>query len=410
MYGIDIVLGDHHIGSDNITEGASGYFSACACDKDSNGGYLKDKCRAVTGLWDNRELALFVSSLAGRYDDALESISRVGEGKVYFIYETPDSQRVGERPSAFNIVTEEYYLTADQDDYHTYPAGLARDSIAEILAKDQQDVSVRFFVKLSDSSPLEEVDTIGEDLENIPPRGDVSTPSPEGSGSDEMQDRESQAVDSDTGHPASVSIPEDASMREEERVEEDGESVPDNAESLKAQAEVSTSDSGDRKEPEEREVVSPGAMGSQLESHEQSSPGTSQADVSIGESEHSDAVPGIVRAESVLSVQLEDNEKEKAELETASKGDSAEEEEDSLREGKTLVPDSETLRVGVSEPGSAGLPDNLDDTVLQRDNGVSDSEAEETLRGEDSEVDAGGSDELDGMSEEDALDSLVEGL
>ncbi|WP_169193561.1 hypothetical protein, partial [Anaplasma platys] len=158
--GIDIGVGGHHIGSDGITEGAYGYFSTPACDKGSNGEYLKDKCRAVTGVWEAGEMALFISSLAGRYEDALASINDVIEGRIYFIAETPDGQLVAERPGSYNSVTEEYYLTPDPNDRsYAPPEGLVRDDIAGLLAKDLQDVTVRFFIKIDE--PVR-VDVSGE--------------------------------------------------------------------------------------------------------------------------------------------------------------------------------------------------------------------------------------------------------
>lgn len=172
--GIDIGLGGHHIGSDAITEGAYGYFSTSACDKGSDGEYQRDKCRAVTGVWEPGEMALFISSLAGRYEDALASVNNVIEGRIYFIAETPDGQLVASRPGSYNIVTEEYYLTPDDNDYsYVAPKALARDAVAELLAKDQQDVTVRFFVKVDAPAPAVEP---GVQQDEVPePRGDVST-------------------------------------------------------------------------------------------------------------------------------------------------------------------------------------------------------------------------------------------
>ena len=172
--GIDIGLGGHHIGSDAITEGAYGYFSTSACDKGSDGEYQRDKCRAVTGVWEPGEMALFISSLAGRYEDALASVNNVIEGRIYFIAETPDGQLVASRPGSYNIVTEEYYLTPDDNDYsYVAPKALARDAVAELLAKDQQDVTVRFFVKVDAPAPAV-VPSVQQD--EVPePRGDVST-------------------------------------------------------------------------------------------------------------------------------------------------------------------------------------------------------------------------------------------
>lgn len=94
MYGIDIELGDYHIGSTSMDyDSQMGHYKACACEKSDevDAGYASDKCRMVLATWDSYGMAMYVSDEVAGREEITKPDFATAKGKVY-LFDAPTQQ------------------------------------------------------------------------------------------------------------------------------------------------------------------------------------------------------------------------------------------------------------------------------------------------------------------------------
>ena len=94
MLGIDIDLGDNHLGSPDIEyDSQTGNYRACACEKDPSGaGYATDKCRMVLGAWDNYGMAMYIGDEVGEKGEITQPGFASTKGVMYFLDSSEQQQ------------------------------------------------------------------------------------------------------------------------------------------------------------------------------------------------------------------------------------------------------------------------------------------------------------------------------
>ena len=110
MFGIDVELGDYHIGSPDMEyDNQTGHHKACACEKDPAGtGYSADKCRVVFSTWDDYGMALYVGNEVGEKGLITQPGFKSTNGMLY-LFDSSDQQQEEQSNANGNVKFDAVY-------------------------------------------------------------------------------------------------------------------------------------------------------------------------------------------------------------------------------------------------------------------------------------------------------------